>query len=86
MSHYFKKDPQKNFDFISSCINDGYRPNSGPNKRMTISHYFKRPGSEVIGTDDSRDFPATIRGTILWDGPKHAAYNRKVAWLKSYSD
>ena len=51
-------------------------------------HYLKTPGSEDIDPD-SHNFPqhfAINRATILWDGPKHAAYNSKATRLRSYID
>ena len=50
--------------------------------------YRSNSRSEYIGPD-SHNFPLTEhltmnRATILWDVPKHVAYNSKPARLRSY--
>ena len=56
---------------------------------MTME-YGPKSGSEDIGPDSHNfhmsEHLAMNRATILWDGPKHMAYNSKAARFRSYTN
>ena len=77
MSHYLKKKIHKRSwtSFRVTWTKTDYRPDSGSENIGPDSHNF--PLSEHL---------AMNRATILWDVPKHAAYNSKAARLRTYTN